>query len=63
MNRKTQLDYVTTLPDFITMQRVSFCWFLSQGLSEELKLVSQILDFSQNIEFTLLLQNSISTLF
>ena len=53
MNRKTQLDYVTTLPDFITMQRVSFCWFLSHGLSEELKLVSQILDFSQNTEFIL----------
>ena len=53
MNQKTQLDYVTTLPDFITMQRVSFCWFLSQGLSEELKLVSQILDFSQNTEYIL----------
>ena len=35
------------------MQRVSFCWFISQGLSEELKLFSQILDFSQNTEYIL----------
>ena len=53
MNQNTQLDYIKTLPDFLTMQRVSFCWFLSQGLSEELKLFSQILDFSQNTEYIL----------
>ena len=53
MNQNIQLDYVTNLPDFMTMQRVSFCWFLSQGLSEELKLFSQILDFSQNTEYIL----------
>lgn len=48
-----QLNYTTTLPDFITMQRASFCWFLSQGLSEELRFFSQILDFSQNTEYLL----------
>ena len=53
MVQNIQLDYVTTLPDFMAMQRVSFCWFLSQGLSEELKLFSQILDFSQNTEYVL----------
>lgn len=53
MNQKNHLNYNTTLPDFITMQRTSFCWFLSQGLSEELKFFSQILDFSQNTEYIL----------
>jgi DNA-directed RNA polymerase subunit beta len=48
-----QLNYTTTLPDFITMQRASFCWFLTQGLSEELRFFSQILDFSQNTEYAL----------
>ena len=48
-----QLNYTTTLPDFITMQRASFCWFLSQGLAEELIFFSQILDFSQNTEYVL----------
>ena len=32
---KQSINYITTLPDFIEMQRVSFCWFISQGLSEE----------------------------
>ena len=48
-----QFNYTTTLPDFITMQRASFCWFLTQGLSEELRFFSQILDFSQNTEYAL----------
>jgi DNA-directed RNA polymerase subunit beta len=53
MNQLNPLNYTTTLPDFITMQRASFCWFLTQGLSEELKFFSQILDFSQNTEYVL----------
>ena len=53
MNQLNPLNYTTTLPDFITMQRASFCWFLSQGLSEELRFFSQILDFSQNTEYVL----------
>ena len=53
MNQTTQLDYVMNVPDFMTMQRTSFCWFLSRGLCEELKFFSQILDFSQNTEYIL----------
>ena len=53
MNQINQLNYTTTLPDFITMQRASFCWFLTQGLSEELRFFSQIFDFSQNTEYIL----------
>ena len=53
MNQNTTLDYVTTLPDFMIMQRTSFCWFLSRGLCEELRFFSQILDFSENNEYIL----------
>ena len=48
---KKYLNYSTTLPDFIDMQRISFCWFLSQGLTDELLNFSSILDFSGNIEY------------
>ena len=48
-----QLNYTTTFPDFITMQRASFCWFLTHGLAEELRFFSQILDFTQNTEYAL----------
>ena len=47
------MNYTTALPDFIEMQRVSFCWFISQGLTEELNTFSRIYDFSQNIEYVL----------
>ena len=45
------LNYITTLPDFIEMQRVSFCWFISQGLTDELSNFSSLLDFNGNIEY------------
>ena len=48
---KKYFNYITTLPDFVEMQRVSFCWFLSYGLTEELLNFSSILDFSGNIEY------------
>ena len=48
---KKNFNYITTLPDFIAMQRVSFCWFLSYGLTEELSNFSSIFDFSGNIEY------------
>jgi len=35
------------------MQRVSFCWFIAQGLNEELNTFSRIYDFSQNTEYVL----------
>ena len=47
---KKYMNYVTALPDFIEMQRLSFSWFISQGLADELSNFSSILDFSGNIE-------------
>ena len=50
---KQYMNYITALPDFIAMQRISFCWFLTQGLNEELALFSRIHDFSHNTEYVL----------
>lgn len=50
---KQYMNYITALPDFIAMQRISFCWFITQGLNEELSLFSRIHDFSQNTEYIL----------
>ena len=47
------INYTTALPDFLEMQRVSFCWFIAQGLTEELITFSRIYDFSQNTEYIL----------
>jgi DNA-directed RNA polymerase subunit beta len=47
------INYTTNLPDFIEMQRISFCWFIKQGLTEELNNFSIIYDFSQNTEYIL----------
>jgi DNA-directed RNA polymerase subunit beta len=46
-----KMNYINALPDFLTMQRLSFCWFITQGLTEELALFSRIQDFSQNTEY------------
>ena len=48
---KNKMNYVNALPDFLIMQRVSFCWFITQGLNEELAIFSRIQDFSQSIEY------------
>jgi len=42
--------FITTLNDFVEIQLNSFCWFLSEGLTEELENFSSILDFTGNIE-------------
>nr|YP_010537406.1 RNA polymerase subunit beta [Odontella regia]UYC31193.1 RNA polymerase subunit beta [Odontella regia] len=47
------MNYSTALPDFIEMQRVSFCWFIAQGLNDELTMFSRIHDFSYNTEYRL----------
>ena len=47
------VNYINALPDFLSMQRTSFCWFITHGLIEELALFSQIQDFSQNTEYLL----------
>jgi len=48
---KKNVNYINALPDFLAMQRISFCWFITQGLTEELALFSRIQDFSQNTEY------------
>ena len=48
---KENMNYINALPDFLAMQRISFCWFITQGLSEELALFSRMHDFSQNTEY------------
>ena len=45
------MNYINSLPDFLEMQRISFCWFITQGLNEELTLFSRIQDFSQSTEY------------
>jgi DNA-directed RNA polymerase subunit beta len=50
---KQSMNYITALPDFLEMQRVSFCWFIAQGLNEELAMFSRIHDFSYNTEYIL----------
>nr|QXM17648.1 RNA polymerase subunit beta [Chaetoceros pseudocurvisetus] len=50
---KQSMNYITALPDFMDMQRVSFCWFIAQGLNEELAVFSRIHDFSYNTEYVL----------
>jgi len=47
------MNYINALPDFLAMQRVSFCWFITKGLNEELTLFSKIYDFSQNTEYAM----------
>ena len=47
------MNYITALPDFVEMQRLSFCWFIAQGLNEELTTFSRIHDFSYNTEYRL----------
>ena len=45
------MNYINALPDFLTMQRISFCWFITHGLNEELALFSRIHDFNQSTEY------------
>ena len=42
--------FLTTLPDFVEIQRASFCWFLTKGLREELNNFSSITNFTNTIE-------------
>jgi DNA-directed RNA polymerase subunit beta len=47
------MNYINALPDLLAMQRISFCWFITQGLNDELALFYKIHDFSQNTEYIL----------
>ena len=51
MKKNLNYNYINTLPDFLAMQRISFCWFISKGLTQELSLFSRIHDFTANIEY------------
>ena len=39
-----------SLPDLVEIQRASFCWFLEEGLAEEIKNFSPITDYTDNLE-------------
>ena len=43
-----------SLPDLVEIQRASFCWFLEEGLTEEIKNFSPITDYTENLELHLL---------
>ena len=42
------------LPDLVEIQRASFCWFLEEGLAEEINSFSPITDYTGNVELYLL---------
>lgn len=42
--------FLTTLPDFVEIQRASFCWFLEKGLSQELEKINSISNPLKTIE-------------
>lgn len=42
--------FLTTLPDFVEIQRASFCWFLEKGLSQELEKINSITNPLKTIE-------------
>ena len=44
------MNYITALPDFMEIQRISFSWFLCQGLCDELSRFSVTRDFSRTVE-------------
>ena len=48
---KNNINYINSLPDFLAMQRVSFCWFVTEGLKEELASFSRITNFSESTEY------------
>ena len=44
------MNYITALPDFMEIQRISFSWFLYQGVCDELSLFSVTRDFSRKVD-------------
>jgi DNA-directed RNA polymerase subunit beta len=45
--------FIPNLPNFLEIQYSSFCWFLLYGLSNELTLFPSILNFNNNVEIRL----------
>ena len=50
------MKYITTFPDFIEIQRVSFCWFMAQGLNDELQNFTKICDALTDTEYILFVE-------
>ena len=50
---KNKNIYLTTLHDFVQIQKTSFCWFISKGLNSEFEKFSSILDFTGSIEVSI----------
>jgi len=50
---KNPNNFITTLPDLIEIQKTSFCWFIHQGLTEELERFSSIKETTRSIEVCL----------
>jgi len=51
---ENHINYLTNLLDFIIMQRTSFCWFLTEGIAEELKWLSRMYIIKKNIDYVTL---------
>ena len=45
------VNHITSFPDFVSMQRTSFCWFISKGILQELNNYLRLSDFSENIQY------------
>ena len=42
--------FLANMPDLVEIQKTSFCWFLEEGLSEELRNLSSLADFMETFE-------------
>jgi len=42
--------FLAKMPDLVEIQKSSFCWFLEEGLNEELKQLSSLADFMETFE-------------
>nr|YP_009551079.1 RNA polymerase subunit beta [Pseudellipsoidion edaphicum]QAA12013.1 RNA polymerase subunit beta [Pseudellipsoidion edaphicum] len=42
--------FLPNLPDFVEIQKNSFCWFLKEGLTEELKQLNHVSDLMDTVE-------------
>lgn len=45
-----QKVFLANIPDLIEVQKSSFCWFLEEGLTEELRHLSSLGDFMESVE-------------
>ena len=42
--------FLANMPDLVEIQKTSFCWFLEEGLGEELRNLSSLADFMETFE-------------